>query len=265
MTRCLGLRNSLQLVLLLSLVFTPGCTGDDFTVGGKSVSREKRITKAATKSSVVSPKSKANTQNEPELTSGSYALLNQWRIPLTSDEQFFSAQNVNKISTEPSTTQRDVGVVKENYRLLGFVKVDSGQSAEFQAILRIEGRLTYCKIGDLVEEVEVVDINPPSVTLQCRRQRWDIQLHEQPTVHQGVKYASTRTNPPSQRRSGSTSGHAKNPNSSSPDVLFPQTSQPRTSLPQQVVAPEIAGEFDLPNIPELPDIPDIPFDDEEIH
>ncbi len=150
----------------------------------------------------------------------------------------------------------------ETVRLIGFVKVD-----KLKALLVFNGKMRAMETGDVYRQVEVVQIDPPRVTLQRGQERWITTLFDQPIVQQETPSALRVESP--QVTVGTNSGRSPFTPPHMRQSLETDQLAPSTTSRLPIVTPNRAwdsvsgnlptppGINDLP-IPELPKIPPLP-------
>jgi hypothetical protein len=177
-------------------------------------------------------------------------------LPLSEDEQFFSAPEAKKLQATTTKNSKDLAQRPE-IRLLGVGRVGNLETNEIHAILRVDGKLTYHRVGDSFGDVEVIDIGHRSVTLQAGRDRWTIELLDQPLVNKTgeEKPAPSRTS--SNRRPKERASTVTNsPKLSAVDSSLPSVTQmPTTSPLEGPKLPQLDLPPPPPDVPELPKIP----------
>lgn len=245
------------------MIFTIGCSNAETRVEKPAVASENVPLKPTSNRSELGTLTSSTgllTSAEDRMSeSQTNNLLQQWRAPLRGDEVFFSPPKTEKVETDTASPQIEISVNKESIRLLGFVQVDEGTPSTTQAILRIDDRMVYCKAGDTIDEVEIVEIAPPRVTVQSHRQRWDIGLFEQPAMKQGNKFTSIRS-------AGSNAVSQPVPSRRTISRIQPTTRNqlstsaktPATSHVADIPSPEPADDIQPPIIPDLPEPPEFP-------
>ncbi|GIW92730.1 MAG: hypothetical protein KatS3mg110_0771 [Pirellulaceae bacterium] len=172
----------------------------------------------------------------------------------TSGQQQFNLFAPPKIEM-PVVRERQSGEEKESVRLVGFVNVD-----KLKVLLAFESGLRAMEVGDVYRKVEVVQIDPPRVTLQKGQERWITTLFDQPVIHTTHQEAGPRASP--QVTIGSSAGRSPFAPMASGGVASPPGGN--TSSPANHSEPEIFGGLaappgidDLP-MPELPELPPLP-------
>ncbi len=102
---------------------------------------------------------------------------------------FFAQPNTSvpqKVSIEKS-------VIHDDIRLVGFVQ--SGSDEAKRAMLKIGDQLFTVGVGDVVEDVEVLDIDHRAVTVQRSRERWSIALFDASQPRHQTKRSRSRPEP----------------------------------------------------------------------
>jgi len=263
--------NSQRFIVVVWMLFSLGCSSDATSVNS---SDESLITPTRNCTSNLSLKNHLGGEGQMEAMAANAtanatanvtaSLLEQWRAPLKGDEVFFNPPTSDQPEPEPASSEREISVNKESIRLLGFVQVGEGDPSTVQAILRIDDRLAYLRAGDSIEDLEVVNVSPPRVTLQSHRQRWDIGLFDQPAIKKDfhkrdVQFTSVRSvvpnlnqTPVSPRRSNRRTPIAPS------DQYSPSAYPAQESAGVKAPSPEPAGNIEQPIIPELPEAPEFP-------
>jgi hypothetical protein len=178
----------------------------------------------------------------------------QMLAPLTENEHYFSApvedKTVLNTAKGPSADQN-----RPHVRLLGIGRVGKLETDETHAILKIKDRQLYGRIGDSLGEIEVVDIGRRFVTLQSGRERWTIELFEQPIVNEFSKTSSalvaTQQNSKRPSRRPSVASSVPKMVSVEPTVPSPQSPSESSTAPM----------LEVPKLPDLelpPPPPDLP-------
>lgn len=80
---------------------------------------------------------------------------------------------------QPATVTEKKVVTPPPLRLLGFVEVEG-----LKAMLSIDGKLNVITVGDSIEGVQILAVEPPAVMLSYSDQEFQIDLFEQPWFHQ---------------------------------------------------------------------------------
>ncbi len=158
---------------------------------------------------------------------------------------FFAQPNTSvpqKVSIEKS-------VIHDDIRLVGFVQ--SGSDEAKRAMLKIGDQLFTVGVGDVVEDVEVLDIDHRAVTVQRSRERWSIALFDASPASPSNKTVkkSTRTNSDRSR---------------SPSRLTSRQESPAAKVQRRVVEEEPIQRIDSielpsPVIPQLPELGKLPL------
>lgn len=208
--------------------------------------------------------------------SGSSEELSHLLGPLTDGECFFSAPISKKVQAQGNAGTEDGASQRDSIRLLGFVQIESNESSKFQAILRVDGKLAYVNEGDQLNDLEVLSISAPVVTLQQHRQRWSISLHDQPTSPSSSPGRFVATHPPARPNRQGRSTLSGNQPTSAPAGLTPPTTMSPSSMPELPPVPSIGtnesnyiqsqssaavsgpSEATGPQLPQLPQLPELP-------
>jgi hypothetical protein len=176
--------------------------------------------------------------------------------PLSEDENFFSAPEAKKLQVTSSKNSKDF-TKRPEIRLLGIGRVGNLEINEIHAILRVDAQLTYQRVGDSFSDVEVIDIGHRCVTLQAGRDRWTIELFDQPILNKSGEEKSTSARTSSNRRSKDRASTATSlPTLIAAEPSLPNATQmPATTPLEAPTIPQVDLPPPPPDLPELPKIP----------
>ena len=169
-----------------------------------SADRGMRSKSAMQQSAVAVSQEKSHSQgmearHSTDLTDPQPNELEMADVPSTQDDEngdwtdapnFFAQPNVSapqKVTTERSVDHDDV-------RLVGFVQNESESTR--RALLKIGDHMVTVGVGDVVDDVEVLDIDQRTVTIQRSRERWNIALLDssKPSTNKGMAKKSQSGN-----------------------------------------------------------------------
>lgn len=178
--------------------------------------------------------------------------------PLAEDELFFSAPDQKKLvpTASPDANRSN----RQEIRLLGIGRVGNLDAAHSQAIFKVNGEQLYKRTGESFDDVEVIDIGLRSVTLQRGRERWTVELFDQPVKN---SIESKPTAPTVQKNSGQRNRKPSTTSARTPSSPNLGVAEPTLPLPANQVSPGVLPDPQL-SIPQLPEIslppppPDLP-------
>lgn len=168
----------------------------------------------------------------------------------------------------PVVRQNDVRQEDEPVRLIGFVDV-----GRLKALLAFNGKLRGMEVGEVYNNVEVLAIDPPRVTLQRGKQRWITALFDQPVVHQEASGSTGTQASPQVTVGATTSGtvppffapFAPGSPTNHARQLRTGNTRPGGNIPQlpgessgQLPQPPGLDQLPMPVLPELPQPPQLP-------
>lgn len=141
----------------------------------------------------------------------------------------------NEFPTEaPAKQNNDL-----NLQILGFVQVEGERP---KALLRLNGSLATAAAGDVIGEVEIIDVQEPHIVVQRDDQQTVVALGDQST---STKQLAMRSQPASRQRRAW-------PNSSPTARATARTAGDELPLPTLPAAPQV----ELPQV-QLPSLPDL--------
>lgn len=171
----------------------------------------------------------------------------RWVTPLQENERFFTAPEL-KITASPRPST-EANQPRRAVKLLGIASVGDSNDVDIQAVLKVDDRMIYKKVGETIDEIEVIDIGLRSITLQSQGERWTIDLANQPVINkaQSTNRSVTSNSP---RRAKVVMPIAT---SRAAESNLPTLSEPKVHAP----VPETATATSMPKLPEL-DLPPLP-------
>ncbi len=110
----------------------------------------------------------------------------EFEPPFPKNEDFFTPPQVD-VSHFSATTKNADGTPQ--VRVLGFVKVEGGSD---RAIVQIGPLTDIVEPGNVVQGVEVISLQEPSITLQFNGARWNSSMFDQPVTTELA--SNSRTN-----------------------------------------------------------------------
>lgn len=135
--------------------------------------------------------------------------------------------------------------IRPPLRLVGFVSVASPK-----ALLSLDGKLNALQTGDLFQDVEVVAIEPPSVTLKFDDEQYTLNLLQPPAEGTRTNMRTLPMHPAATQPRGAVIGR-----SPAATIPSPAVNPPNTPTPPPAPMPAVAGAAEQP--PSAPPLPSL--------
>jgi hypothetical protein len=227
---------------VLSALLVAATAGPRIAFAQQSVSKESVGTPANA--------GKLVTKEPNSLNSPTAEVDQRWATPLQANERFFTAPEFKVAPSSRPTPEANRP--RRAVKLLGIGSVGDQSTAEVQAVLKVDDQVTYKKVGDMIDDIEVIDIGFRSITLQSQGERWTIDFAQQaPTTKVDSPNRSTAANPP------------RRPKVVMPTVAARASDAKPPVLPEPAITtpiPDAAAANNAPKLPvlDLPPLPDLP-------
>lgn len=117
---------------------------------------------------------KAEVNNEEDVVDNAAPIPVEFQPPFPKNEDFFTPPQVDVVNVSSGAKNADG---TPQVKLLGFVKVEGGADRAFVQI----GPLTdIVEAGQVVQGIEVISLQEPTITLQLNGARWNVSMFDQP-------------------------------------------------------------------------------------
>ncbi len=122
----------------------------------------------------------------------------EFEPPFPGNQNFFTPPQVDIASTSGLAKNADGS---PEVRLLGFVKIEGGSD---RAIVQIGPLTDIIEPGSVVQGVEVISLQEPSITLQFNGARWNVNMFDAPKSAEPAAHGRGPTRGPAHLNSSTT-------------------------------------------------------------
>jgi hypothetical protein len=224
----------LTVIVLFLIVVLCGCSDSD--IGETHLQAVAQAVPAVTVPPTMAPHADPATE-DGQAEDGAVDVPN---VQAELNENIFTAP---KMPVRPTIAQgpaasaaRHRKVILPKIQLVGFMSVDGAK-----ALLKVDGKRTVSRAGDSIENVEIVDVAPPTVTLKLHGEEYTLDL----TGNYRFDPDKERTKPKS--RQTPSSSPRPQPRAAS-DVLT-STPESAVEVPQLPPLPGVGNSIGLPPLP----------------